>query len=439
MQWNNPFKIANMFQKSEFAKNSLTLTSGIAVAQILPILFYPILGRIFTPEEFGLQASLMVITTILTTLASGKYESSIILSETKEEAAHITILCLIISLITLTILYIVLQFAISPVLSETLNEPRLNNIIFICPLSALAITIFTIYNEWCIRNKYFKKLSTNKIVNSGAIVTSETAMGFLKISSFGLIIGDTIGRWISAIGCIVRCLMNDKDSFKNIRMKEIKRLARKNIDFPKFTLPGDLLNTLGQRFPVLILAIFFCQQEVGYFSMAMVIIALPITIIGSALRDVFKQKATEEIKENGNCISIFKKIFAFTSVVAIVGFCAVIYFLPDLFSLVIGESWTTAGKYSQILGATIVFSFVSIPLSGVFIVTEKLRAYLIWQIYYVIVSLGSITIGALISKNITQTLILFAIFRSSAYILSIALTYYYAKGNKIINKTNNAN
>ena len=438
MQWNNPFKIANIFRRSEFARNSLTLTSGIAVAQVLPILFYPILGRIFSPEDFGLQATLFAITTILATLSSCKYEGSIILSETKEEAANIATLCIIISFAILTISYFFLQFALCPILNDLLQEPRLKSIIFICPLTAFAIVIFSVYNEWCIRNKYFKKLSVNKIVNSGAIVLSETTIGLAKINSFGLIIGETIGRWISALGCIIRCWHDDGKTFSKVELAELPKLAKKYIDFPKFTLPGDLLNTIGQRFPVLILAIFFCQQDVGYFSMAMVIIALPITIIGSALRDVFKQKATEEIKANGNCISIYKKIFSFTSIVAIVGFCAVVYFLPDLFSIVIGESWTTAGKYSQILGTTIVFSFVSIPLSGVFIVTEKLRAYLIWQIYYVTVTVGSITIGAIIFKNIIHTLILFAIFRSSAYILSIVMTYYYAKAIKIAKKSDNA-
>ena len=53
------------FKGSSFAKNSLTLSGGVAVAQVLPLLFYPVLGRIFTDEEFGLLAAVSSITTVL--------------------------------------------------------------------------------------------------------------------------------------------------------------------------------------------------------------------------------------------------------------------------------------------------------------------------------------------------------------------------------------
>ena len=52
-------------KSSDFARNSLTLSGGVAVAQVLPFLFYPVLGRIFTPAEFVLMA---VITSIVSVL-----------------------------------------------------------------------------------------------------------------------------------------------------------------------------------------------------------------------------------------------------------------------------------------------------------------------------------------------------------------------------------
>lgn len=428
MQWNNPFKSANIFQKSEFARNSLTLTSGIAVAQVLPLLFYPILGRIFSPEDFGLQATLFAITTILATLSSCKYEGSIILSESKEEAANIATLCIIMSFAILTISYFLLQFALCPILSDLLQEPRLNSIIFICPLTAFAIVIFSVYNEWCIRNKYFKKLSVNKIVNSGAIVLSETTMGLAKTNSFGLIIGETIGRWISALGCIIRCWHDDSRTFSKVELAELPKLAKKYIEFPKYTMTGDLLNLIGVRFPALFLILFFCGREVGFFSMAMTIVAIPITIISSAIRDVFKQRASEEFKEKGNCISIFKKTFRIAAITGIIGYASIVCFLPSLFEIVLGDQWTTAGEYSQIVGVAVIFSFVSIPLNGVFIVAKKLKAYLIWQIYYATTTIISIIVGALVFKDMTGTLIIFTSLRASAYILSIVMTFIFAKG-----------
>jgi len=74
-----------------------------------PLLFYPILGRIFTPEEFGLLATLTSITAILGVLATGKYDQGILIADSKKEAADLVGFTVLLSLIVLTISFITLQ------------------------------------------------------------------------------------------------------------------------------------------------------------------------------------------------------------------------------------------------------------------------------------------------------------------------------------------
>ena len=50
---------------SEFKKNLVTLMSGVAIAQAIPILCSPILTRLFTPDDFGLYANFMAIAAFL--------------------------------------------------------------------------------------------------------------------------------------------------------------------------------------------------------------------------------------------------------------------------------------------------------------------------------------------------------------------------------------
>jgi O-antigen/teichoic acid export membrane protein len=95
--------------KSEFAKNAFTLTMGTSIAQAFPMLFYPVLGRIFKPAEFGVLAILTSITAILTVLTSGSYENSILITKTKKDAANIVGLVLLLSSSFLLISFIVFQ------------------------------------------------------------------------------------------------------------------------------------------------------------------------------------------------------------------------------------------------------------------------------------------------------------------------------------------
>ena len=279
--------------KSEFVKNAITLTFGTSVAQAFPLLLYPILARIFSPADFGLLTTLTSITSILVVLATGKYESCILIADSKNDAANIVGLTLLLSFIFLFISFIVLQL-FSYKFVTWLNAPDLKMWLFVCPISAYVIIIFNCYNEWCVRNKYFVSLSWNKITNSAATTLSKLLFGFVKVVSNGLIIGDLIGRIISAGGCVFRALLKDRFELFQMSIKRMRYLAKRYFEFPKFSLPAQLLNTLGLTLPVLMIGAYFNSTEVGYYAMTMNVLTVPISVISVAIRDVFRQRANEE-------------------------------------------------------------------------------------------------------------------------------------------------
>jgi O-antigen/teichoic acid export membrane protein len=414
--------------KGEFARNAFTLTLGTSIAQAFPMLFYPILGRIFTPAEFGLLATLTSITSILSVLATGRYENSILIANTKQDAANIIGLTLLLSFLILLISFIVLLLFSGQVVGW-LNEPGLKKWLFICPISAFAIIIFGCYNEWCIRCKYFISLSWNKITNSASTTLSKVLFGFLKIISNGLVIGDLIGRIISAGGCVFQALQKDKTEFLQMSFKRMLLLAKRFKEFPKFSLPAQLLNTIGGSLPVLLIGAYFNSYEVGYYAMTMNVLSVPISIVSNAIRDVFRQRAYEEFVKTGNCVEIFKRLLKILIIFGGLGSVILFFVLPGIFSIVLGEQWRIAGKYSQILLPMIAINFVSIPLSSILIITEKIKIDLYWQIYYVGITLISLLFGCIIFQDIKIALICFSIGRGTAYLFYIFLTYRYSKGN----------
>ena len=416
--------------RGEFTKNALILTVGTGIAQFFPILFYPILGRIFTPVDFGILATLASITSILSVLSTGKYESSILIAETKQNAANIVGLVILISFLFLSVSLIFFQL-FSNQISLWFNEPSLKAFLFIPPLSAFSIVIYNCYNEWCVRNKYFITLSWNKIINSSATTLSKLLLGIVKIASNGLIIGDLIGRMISAIGCVLRVLKKDKAVFLQISFKNMMILAKKHIEFPKYQLPDQLLSKIGGILPVLFIGAYFKSVEVGFYAMTMNILSVPLSTIGLAVRDVFRQRANEDYIINGNCFKVYIRLLKVISLSGLIGFLCLIFILPNLFSFVLGEQWLIAGQYSQILLPMITLSFISMSLSGVLIITNKMKISMYWQIYYVLSTVISLFIGFFFFRSIKMVLICFVIGRCSAYILYILLSYRFSKGNMV--------
>ena len=72
--------------KNSFLRSVLTVSSGTVIAQVVTILFQPVISRLYTPEDMGILANFVAITTILSVIATGCYESAVVLPENKKEA-----------------------------------------------------------------------------------------------------------------------------------------------------------------------------------------------------------------------------------------------------------------------------------------------------------------------------------------------------------------
>ena len=76
---------------------------------LLFFLFYPVLGRIFTPAEFGLLAVITSIVSVLAVVGSGRYEGGILVADDKKEAAHLAALSLLVGFVCMAVLWPVVQ------------------------------------------------------------------------------------------------------------------------------------------------------------------------------------------------------------------------------------------------------------------------------------------------------------------------------------------
>lgn len=413
--------------RNGFIRNSFTLTLGTAISQGIPIILSPVLTRLFAPEEFGLLAIVSSITVIISVISTGKYETVIVIARDKRDAVNLVSLSLFLSIL-ISIITLVLFLFFSPVLIGLLNQPRLKYWIFLCPVISFFISVYLCYNEWCIRGSRFANLAVNKVVNAGSITFSNVIYGFIRLTSGGLVIGEITGRFISALACFIQVARREFNEFKVTSRARMTFLAKKYIDCPKYILPGQFLNTFGSQAIVLLIASFFGDTQVGYYSMTSLVLYVPSTIISTAVRDVFKQRATQEFKEKNNCLEIFKRITTAISVFSVLIFGGLYFVLPALFSFAFGENWRIAGEYARILTPMVLISFISESVIAVFIVAEKMKALLIWQITYFVVNVLSLAAGYYIFRDIKIALLCFMVCKSLVHLLSLYMSYNYSKG-----------
>lgn len=413
--------------KSEYAQSLIVLTSGTFIAQLIPIIFYPIVSRLFTPEQFGSLSVITQIANILTIIAPGGYLYAIFIAKKKKTALNIFFFSISLSICILSVSTIIL-FLGRNYLSKLLSENIIERYFYIPTIMSLCIIIFQCYNEWCVRNKQFKQLSINKSVNSGAVSMAEITFGIVSPNAFGngILFGDITGRFISALSCIFSIFKNEKHLIKFCNWKEFKRIAIEFSRFPKYIMPAKLVNTVARSIPVFFISSIFTKEQLGFFSMANMVIVIPVSVISIAVSDAFRQKANSAYTQNGSCKEIFIKTVKPLAILSIIGFSTLYISAPELFAFVLGPSWKEAGIYARYLMPIVAIEFISEVAKPIFIITGKQQYDLIWQIIFLICMIALTCYTAYI--DISHFLIIFTIVKSSLFLLQFIMCYRLSSG-----------
>lgn len=200
---------------------------------------------------------------------------------------------------------------------------------------------------------------------------------------------------------------------KSISFREMLEGLKRYKKFPLFDSTSALLNAVSWQIPVFLLATFFSPVIVGFYALGFRVLQLPMNLIGSAIAQVFFQRAAEAHKSGDlaplvrNIVDLLLKVVMFPMVMlAVVG--------PDLFIVVFGEGWGEAGIYIQILSVWAIFWFLYSAMSTIYVVLEKQRFGLRFNIVNLSTRFLSLLIGG-IAGNVFLALALFS--------LSGAVTY----------------
>ncbi len=419
------YQLKKRFPSGSFARNVLTLMTGTTIAQAIPIAISPILTRLYTPDDFGIFALYMAIASILSVIATGRYELAIILPETDEDAANIAILAII---LTFCISFIMLffMFIFNSEITELLGHQEISPWLYFVPLTVLLTGIYQVFYYWANRKKHYREIAKNKVLRS--TTTSVTQIGFSFGNSFGLIAGMIAGQSIATVR-LGSCLKNDiiKNQFM-INRSLIYKVASRFSKFPKYLIVAHTFNTASAQMPVIMLSSLFSTTVSGFYALTYRVISLPMSIIGGAIGDVFRQRAADDFVKNGHCQEIYIKTLKHLTAIAILPSVLFFFIAPDLFALFFSENWRIAGEYARLMTIAFFFQFITSPLSSMFMIAEKQELDLVWQIFRLLFAILSILLGYIYFSDANIAILFFSISFSLLYFISAVMTYRFSCG-----------
>ena len=412
--------------KSEFLQNVLTLITGTTLAQAVSILASPILSRLFTPEDYGLLGTYLSVVTILSLLATARYDYVILLPKSERSAANVLGLSSVILVIYVLLVFMGIIVGLS---LGFFDSDILGKWIYIVPFSLFMLSLNQVFNYWHNRKQRYKLIALKRIAQTLSVAICAITLGLTEISSGGLLIANIVGSSIGLAVFSVTLFIKDAHEVSQVTLQEMKKIGFVYIKYPKYVLPANLLSGSSHELPVLFLSAYAGAFYTGQYAFMRRIITLPMRLIGGATASVFRQKAAQLFNDTGNCFHLYTATLKKLLFVAIPSFSFLFFAGPALFTIIFGDAWSEAGQYVRILVPMFFFQMLDSPLSSVALVAGREKYSFLWQLSKLLLTLLSFIVGLLVLQSVNLAITLFSVSLSILYLIDLFFTYHFAKGD----------
>lgn len=417
--------------KNRFVKNVLTLMTGTTLAQAIPLLASLLLFRLYTPEEFGVFALYVSITSIITVMVTAQYESAIVLPEREEEAWNIAALCIVITTLFAGSCYVLIAM-IQLFFSQMLSNIALSKWLWFIPVTVFFTGIYQTCSYWCNRKENYKLLGGSRALQSLLVAGSNIALGLMGVGEAGLVIGGIAGQACATVLLSWQIWKSENEKNKEVSWLTIREVAYRYRNFPKHMMGANFISVIHQQIPTFFIERMFSTTAVGYYSTAVRFISLPSTLISKAIGDVFRQKAAEQYRQTGEFRSLLLQTVKVTCLLAVIPYAVLCLFSPDIFALAFGENWREAGTYAAVISIAAFFSFVITPIDKFSIVVQATRYAFSWQLSMLLCNVLLATVIYMGKFDIMVYLYVHGAIRIVHYFIDLTVGWRMSKGKNTV-------
>ena len=371
--------------------NISKLLSANIIAQVVGMLIYPLLTRMYQPDDFTLLSLFLTIANALIIVSTGDLQYAIPLPK-KEEGAYALVGVMVISLSSTVIISMAASFFYDKI-AIFFGMPNLEWALWYLPIYISAIGVWQVLAYLFNRNKKYGKIATYQIVQSSSNAGLKVAFGIFSVGGLALIDASVIGPLI-ALAIIGPSKIKEVISYlRHIPTHLAKEYLSTYRSFPLYSMPKNLICHLSNGLPVLMLTSVYGATNVGYFSLAITIGYLPLAMIASSIYQVLLRNTSEKVNEYKPIFPEIHQFFFYATTILCFVFSILYFILPSITEFLFGPGWGMTGEILGILLPWLATSFIANALVFVPEVLLRLKNNLIIELSFIVLRILALAYG----------------------------------------------
>lgn len=419
-----------MLKINKEGKDIFLLSTSSLIAQLIPVFASIILARIYTAEQYGDWGIFLSYVGILSIIVMGQYEMAIVRPFSTKESTDLVYLCTLLGFSWMVLCYLVILVLDYTNINYFYSIPCP----YLLPIYVFLSGLLQVYLHYANRKESYAIIAISGILRNICQAISRIIIGLSQVFH-GLIFGALIGLLSSILYSEHKLLIQHIFSQKP-DWKRIKFVAYRYRYFPMYLMPSSLLNALSTNLPVILLTRYFEKEYIGYFSMTISLLFIPIQLIGNAISKIFYKKSSLQNNQE-EVQNLSYKLFKITFSLGLLINIILLIGGESLFTLVLGSEWRISGIYALFLSPWIWMTLCFSPLSVIFDSRDKQFIEFIFNIILFISRISVILCGGYILKNMNMTVLLygmcgFIIWGIEGYVIFKIIGFSFASKQKIL-------
>lgn len=371
-------KLAYIFKKyrsSNYLKNILGQAGWMTLGQLIPVIFSPILTRIYDEYALAEITGMMTLGSLVLVFSSLNLNSPIIIEQDGDNSRQL----LVTALITSTAVSGTLFAAIVLFPDFFISNFKIDNVAYFVPLYVLCFSIVNILYSWQIRIKRFSRKAHAKIIESVSYI-------LLALLAFAIAGENIWGIALGKIGGLVVALLFmiffSRKAFIRPSIDKAFSLIKKYRDFPLFNMPSTFINVLSLQILVVFIGVYYTKSDLGFFSLANMVVLAPVALISQSISDIFFQKVVENYNEANyqKTRLVFYNTLLLLSAIGVPIFLILLLGSQGLFPLIFGDNWKITGLLASILSFVFLFKVIISPLGVILLAINRVKTNSAWHL-----------------------------------------------------------
>lgn len=405
--------ILSKFKISNGMINVAKISFGTISGQIITFITLPLFTRMYGPKVIGIWTLLNSIAVIVNSFSDLGLTNAIMLEKNEKDCIKlykvISTIIIIISIISSLAIFIYHNICPSFV--------KLNTI-FVFLFMILAI--FTLQQiqvcyTWLNRNGKYNILMKNPLINNLSFGIIALVLGLLGFKKYGYFIGWILGQIVTLIH-MKRFLPKGLISLKK---QDYVDVFNERSRFIKYQLPTNVISNFKNQLPVLLVRGIFGETILGFYSISVKLLNVPITLLASSMGRVYFKAISDKRSKNEPLGEFTYSTLEKAMKIAILPMVCLIAGGDVIINLFFGSGNEVAGIIIRIVAFQNFFTFLMMTLQGLGVVLDKQNYNMISCVFQSVGFMIGLGIGGYVFNSIYIGLILMSI----AFII-INVTYF---------------